>query len=483
MRKGLILAILVLALALAPSGAGLASLAFAQEPAKAVKLKDVPDDHWAASAVYDLVKLGVTKGYPDGTFRGNKPITRYETAIFLSKLAKAIGSEDIKADIKTLKDQIADMKKGKDEIKVSGNYEGSWKFGNIMATEGAPRGGVANYRLILAAEKELGVSSNVKINLDTMDYGYFNDGTNYLPGNGLLASELLDVESNLKLDLSELFWENPVDLKLTYGPGAKPHGSDPTRVFPSEVGVTYYRPDTGVLAATKLFGMDVSGGYYSVQGNTYEVTGKINTSWITGTLGYTFDRFVVLNSLRFDLSGDYISRGLFSSSDRSVKAKVGLSFPMGEKVKASTTVGVGRKSSQMMVAGALSLNDIWDTGTVVTVNAAKVGSEYIDSRFAGEQFDLAGYDNFIRPYENATVNFGGELTQAVSDRAKLVGKGDIRLSSDYKYDGPRARLTAQGGVSYNIAPNVNLDAAYRVHQDKGTGDTSDMAAFGLIYRF
>ncbi len=474
MRKGSVLILLVLTLA---------SLAFAQETAKPFRFKDVPDDFWAASAVYDLVKLGVTKGYPDGTFRGNKPITRYETAIFLSKLAKAIGGEDIKADIKALKDQIADMKKGKDAIKVSGNYEGDWKFGNIMATEGAPRGGVATYRLILAAEKELAEGANIKVNMDTMDYGYFNDGTNYLPGNGLLASELLDVETNLKLNLSDLFLENPVDLKLTYGPGAKPHGGDPTGMFPSEVGVTYYRPDTGILASTSLFGMDVSGGYYSVQGNTYEVTGKINTSWIYGALGYTFDRVLLLNSLRVDLTGDYVSHGLFSSSDRSVKAKVGLSFPLGEKVQASTKVGIGRTPSKMMVAGALSLNDIWDTGTVVTINAAKVGSEYIDSRFAGEQYDLAGYDNFVRAYENATVNFGGELTQAVSDRAKLIGKGDLRLSGDYKYEGPLARLTAQGGISYNIAPSVNLDAAYRVFQDKGTGDTTDMASFGLIYRF
>ena len=50
------------------------SAAGAQE-AKTVKMKDVPDEHWAASAVYDLIKLGVTRGYPDGTFRGNRPIT------------------------------------------------------------------------------------------------------------------------------------------------------------------------------------------------------------------------------------------------------------------------------------------------------------------------------------------------------------------------------------------------------------------------
>lgn len=456
MRKGLVL-LLVL---------GMAFPAFAQE----IKLKDVPDDHWAASAVYDLVKLGVTKGYPDGTFRGEKYINRYETAIFLSKLAKAIAGEDIKGEIKVLRDQIVEMKKGRDNFVITGQYEGDWKIGNVMSVGGAGRGGVASYRLVLSAKKELGEGTDIKINMDTMDYGYYNDGTGFLPGNGLLASELFDIESNLKLDA--------VNLKLTYGPGAKPHGADPTGIFPSEVNVTYYRPDTGIQASTSLFGMDVSGGYFSVQGNTYETTGKINTSWLT-----TAASFTLLSKFKIDLCGDYISRGLLSSSDRSVKAKVGFNIPLWEKAEASTSVGIGRTSDKMMVAGVLSLNDPLDTGTVVTVKAAKVGSDYIDSRFAGEQFDLAGYDNFMRPLENATVNIGGELVQSVSDHAKLIGKGDVRLAGDYKYEGEKARLTAQGGISYNIAPNVNLDAAYRVHQNKGTGDITDLASFGLIYRF
>ncbi|MBU0672377.1 MAG: S-layer homology domain-containing protein [Candidatus Margulisbacteria bacterium] len=55
-----------------------------------IKFKDVPDNHWAAPAVYDLVKLGITKGYPDGTFRGTQQITRYETAVFLQKMANSI---------------------------------------------------------------------------------------------------------------------------------------------------------------------------------------------------------------------------------------------------------------------------------------------------------------------------------------------------------------------------------------------------------
>ena len=229
--------------------------------AQEIKLNDVPDDHWAASAVYDLVKLGVTKGYPDGTFRGGKPITRYETAIFLSKLSKAIGGDDLKAEIAALRNQLVEIKNApKKEFDLAGRYKGDWREGNVLAAPnpGGEKAGAANYRLILTAKKELFENADMKINLDTMDFGYFSDGTAYFPGQGQLASELLDIESNLKLDA--------VNLKLTYGPGPKQHFADPTNAFPSEVGVVYMRPKSGIEAAAKLFGADVSGAYYSLQG-------------------------------------------------------------------------------------------------------------------------------------------------------------------------------------------------------------------------
>ena len=462
------------------AGAALAQ-DYAQMGLAQIKLKDVPDDHWAASAVYDLIRLGVTKGYPDGTFRGDKPINRYETAIFLSKLHQAVAGEDLKAEIQALRDQLVEIKQEpKQVLKLTGNYEGDWKEGNVLSapTPGVNKTGLANYRLVLTARKDLAENANVKVNLDTMDFGYFNDGTNNFPGNGALASELLDIESNIQLGAPGLVFNDPVNLKLTYGPGLKQHAADPTGAFPSEVGVVYVRPDTGVEASTKLFGADVSGSFRSVQGASLETSGKVNTGWLSGTVSYT------VSSLKIDLIGDYVSHAIFSAADdHSVKAKVGLSAPLGGKAEAATTVALGRTPSQMMVKGSFSLKDPLDTGTVITINAAKIGSEYIDPRFAAEQLDLAGLDSFDRPLENGTVNFGGELVQTVSDRAKLIGKGDIRLSSDYRYEGSKARLTAQGGVEYNLAPNVDLDAAYRVFQDKAIGDTSDLAAVGLMYRF
>lgn len=41
---------------------------------------DVPSNHWAYEAVSDLSRRGLVKGYPDGTFGGDRLLTRYEFA-------------------------------------------------------------------------------------------------------------------------------------------------------------------------------------------------------------------------------------------------------------------------------------------------------------------------------------------------------------------------------------------------------------------
>jgi hypothetical protein len=48
--------------------------------------KDLPKGHWAYDAVMYLLERGYLVGYPDGTFRGDQPLTRYELALVLYRL-------------------------------------------------------------------------------------------------------------------------------------------------------------------------------------------------------------------------------------------------------------------------------------------------------------------------------------------------------------------------------------------------------------
>jgi len=47
---------------------------------------DVPVDHWAYNAIEQLAQAGLIEGYPDGTFKGQKALTRYEFAVAIARL-------------------------------------------------------------------------------------------------------------------------------------------------------------------------------------------------------------------------------------------------------------------------------------------------------------------------------------------------------------------------------------------------------------
>ncbi|NJK46018.1 MAG: S-layer homology domain-containing protein, partial [Pleurocapsa sp. SU_196_0] len=57
---------------------------------KPVELTDVPAGHWASAAIQIAADCGIVRGFPDGTFRGNEPITRYQAAVIIARLLDAI---------------------------------------------------------------------------------------------------------------------------------------------------------------------------------------------------------------------------------------------------------------------------------------------------------------------------------------------------------------------------------------------------------
>ena len=80
---------------------------------KDVNFPDVPKDHWAYSYVKSLADRGLLEGYPDGEFKGDRSMTRYEFAAIIyralqngapidSNMAKAIGEFD--PEINRIKD-------------------------------------------------------------------------------------------------------------------------------------------------------------------------------------------------------------------------------------------------------------------------------------------------------------------------------------------------------------------------------------------
>ena len=114
MKKSLVLA---MAMAL-----GISATAFAANP-----FSDVPAGHWAYASVAKLAAAGIVDGYPDGSFRGDRTMTRYEMAQIVAKaLAKgAIGADDklvgeFADELDNLGVRVAKLEKKADNVKIAG---------------------------------------------------------------------------------------------------------------------------------------------------------------------------------------------------------------------------------------------------------------------------------------------------------------------------------------------------------------------------
>ena len=123
---------LVLAMAMAM---GISATAFAANP-----FSDVPAGHWAYASVAKLAAAGIVDGYPDGTFKGDNLMTRYEMAQIVAKAyAKgAIGADDklmaeFADELDNLGVRVAKLEKKADNVKITGQARFSYKDGEAMS--------------------------------------------------------------------------------------------------------------------------------------------------------------------------------------------------------------------------------------------------------------------------------------------------------------------------------------------------------------
>jgi hypothetical protein len=61
-------------------------------PAVGQPFADTPANHWAYEALAQLAAKGLIEGYPDGTFKGDRSMTRYEMAMVVARLLARIES-------------------------------------------------------------------------------------------------------------------------------------------------------------------------------------------------------------------------------------------------------------------------------------------------------------------------------------------------------------------------------------------------------
>ena len=162
MKKSLVLA---MAMAL-----GVTASAYAANP-----FSDVPAGHWAYDAVNKLAAEGVVDGYPDGTYGGDKLMTRYEMAQIVAKaMAKGANVDKLAAEfadeLDSLGVRVANLEKKSDNVKITGQIRMSYRANdNGVGTDNSNNSGRLRTRLFL----------NGQINEDWTYTGRFENNQYY----------------------------------------------------------------------------------------------------------------------------------------------------------------------------------------------------------------------------------------------------------------------------------------------------------------
>ncbi len=102
---------------------------------------DVPAKHWAYDSVNKLAKAGVISGYGDGTYKGDKTLTRYEMATIVAKAmansdkADAAAKKDIEAlkaefgaELNNLGVRVDNLEKNASKVKFTGEIRERYEY-------------------------------------------------------------------------------------------------------------------------------------------------------------------------------------------------------------------------------------------------------------------------------------------------------------------------------------------------------------------
>jgi len=433
-----------------------------------VYFSDVPEGHWASDSVYELVRLGITSGYPDGTFQGNKQITRYEIASFLAKFAQAFNlkngrDEKLLAELKTEAASIYyQIRKAEKETKISGHFES-----RARVTTVSPRGGKLDYRLKFSVLRTFDPDSQLKITLDTVDAG-FNTSSDRP-----LASKLLDFESRFKM--AELEW------KVNLGPGVVVHTED-NGFFPSENYTIYIRPKSAIQASKTVGKVDLSGSYVTRQVAT---SGKIGVHEFTAKAGIEF------GDLRLSFQPRYL---FIIGGDKDVLAEAGIDLKHNDVFETNLLVAAGNfsvGSSGWYVKFIEKINNLFSSGTNIVLRADKIGSKYRHD--VVNEYEFIYLNNFNRLILDGTVDFGLKISRKMDDKVSLEWKGDCVTTGNYKYgqDYPGTYLLWQLTGYYSLASNMQANAFYRAYNvpsgvaqfSQAVPAFSDMIGVGLSSSF
>lgn len=137
----------------------LLSVGMAAPAAAANPFTDVPTGHWSYAAVEKLAAAGIVDGYGNGSFGGDRLMTRYEMAQIVAKaMAKGANVDRLAAEfageLDSLGVRVAALEQKADQVQITGQIRTSYAAYSDGAARmfGSNHSGVMRSRLFFTGK-------------------------------------------------------------------------------------------------------------------------------------------------------------------------------------------------------------------------------------------------------------------------------------------------------------------------------------------
>ncbi|WP_094603892.1 hypothetical protein SPSIL_043080 [Sporomusa silvacetica DSM 10669] len=135
---------------------------------------DVPAKHWAYDSINKLAQAGVISGYGDGTYKGDRTLTRYEVATIVAKAmansdkADAASKREIEAlkaefgtELNNLGVRVDNLEKNASKVKFTGEIRERYEWVDNAATSGTTKGDKTDIRTRVRISMTAPIDENV----------------------------------------------------------------------------------------------------------------------------------------------------------------------------------------------------------------------------------------------------------------------------------------------------------------------------------
>jgi hypothetical protein len=451
------------------------------------QLSDVQPTDWAFQALQSLVeRYGVIAGYPDGTYRGNRALTRYEFAAGLNAaldrvneliaagLADAVTREDLltlqrlqeefSAELATLRGRVDTLEARTAELEANQfstttKLNGEVVFSIAAAGGGYPGGGdpdatpgiLSNTGGAEGNDAQVVFNNRVRLNLTTsftgsdllitglQSYNFgggFGNSTGSIPGTLGLGDPVFGTASNLGLAYAPQFGttnpqnlsnsgSNDIDLyKLLY---IFPAFDNVTLFVGTNAEVTDAFPAIAPFASDSQGALSRFGGYNAA----VRVSGGTSGTGLASAAGFIWN-----------IADGIDLRGLYGS--------VNAALPNNQGLTGGTPLGAGIFNGSYVLATQL---------TLTPSDTLNIGLNYANSY---HQINILGTGLSASDIGSVLFNPNAEQLAAVGGNEVLaIANEGIRLNSigatvNWQF-APRVDLTLSG--AYIFADLVDVDAS------------------------